>query len=710
MIDLKPTKHLLWALVLGLSMGSLGCSMMLSGDDQNPNSNMTMPSTASLPSTSGVNSGTSAANDGATPTPTLAPGASPTPTPTPMPTATPPFNGTITILPSRTSGTVPLAVYFDQQGSIDHEYQWNFGNGQSAKGFQAAHIYENPGTYTVTLTITHAATGAVTAAQPVTITVSPFQGTTYYIDGQNGNDNNSGLSPQTAWQNPERAHTFLDLLLPNQRPNKRFLLRRGQTFVLSDGNWIGWLGNGAHGFTNCRFGAYANPDGSDDPTQPKPIIRENPANTQIQSIFATARSDDLVVQDLVFEGNYNYVHADPNVVRGNPAYPTYHNGGISIFASTHLVFLRLEIRKLDTGFLFQEANDGLFFHDSHIFQTSNFSIFGNSARYSLQGNRVEYASNSHNHYVSANKGVVRGNTFRRSGITWLSTPPQTAQSPRWYSCNLRFNESAGRLLVSGNTMTEASGSNLCVGHNTITARTQDIVFEKNTLDGYFPAGLDYWTTGGTGGMSGVENVIVRNNAILNPRGPFEISGRINENLGQAFPSRNIKVLNNTFAKTPGNQGGEALNLWKPHPGTENIVIKNNIFSGFETAFKHYYEVYAPPSLLTSIPFPVPGFEMDHNLYNTTNPARTFLFVHYPNWNYASFADWRTAYPSLNIHSLDGIDPAFVSTDPLSPQFLQLPAQNPAVNAGENLPWVRDDLRDQARPAGASHDMGAIESF
>ncbi|HUW84794.1 MAG TPA: PKD domain-containing protein, partial [Phycisphaerae bacterium] len=79
---------------------------------------------------------------------------------------------------SRTSGIAPLAVFFDavdpasgvlQPTDGDYAslgYAWDFGdpdagtwstNGNSrntAMGYVAAHVYEQPGTYTATLTVT----------------------------------------------------------------------------------------------------------------------------------------------------------------------------------------------------------------------------------------------------------------------------------------------------------------------------------------------------------------------------------------------------------------------------------------------------------------------------------------------------------------------------------------------------------------------------
>jgi len=55
-------------------------------------------------------------------------------------------------------GSAPLSVAFDASDSYDPDglvasYRWSFGDGTSGSGMVAAHTYEQPGTYTVQLTV-----------------------------------------------------------------------------------------------------------------------------------------------------------------------------------------------------------------------------------------------------------------------------------------------------------------------------------------------------------------------------------------------------------------------------------------------------------------------------------------------------------------------------------------------------------------------------
>jgi PKD repeat protein len=74
-----------------------------------------------------------------------------------------------------TSGTAPVTVSFDGNGSSDADgsivsYAWTFGDGGTASGATASHTYSAAGTYTATLTVTD--DDGATSSAATTITVS----------------------------------------------------------------------------------------------------------------------------------------------------------------------------------------------------------------------------------------------------------------------------------------------------------------------------------------------------------------------------------------------------------------------------------------------------------------------------------------------------------------------------------------------------------
>jgi len=108
---------------------------------------------------------------------------------------------------------------------LNATYNWNFGDSGSRfntlTGWNAGHIYNNPGTYTVTLTITNDQGHSSSVSTPVVI--SPSTRRTIYVDAANGNDGNNGLSTGSAVRSWPRANQLLG-------DNTNVLFHRGQTF------------------------------------------------------------------------------------------------------------------------------------------------------------------------------------------------------------------------------------------------------------------------------------------------------------------------------------------------------------------------------------------------------------------------------------------------------------------------------------------------
>jgi PKD repeat protein len=78
---------------------------------------------------------------------------------TPPPPPPPPSGSVIAVgAASPASGPAPLNVGFDASASVGSNttissYEWNFGDGQTATGVTTGHVYNTPGIYTATLTV-----------------------------------------------------------------------------------------------------------------------------------------------------------------------------------------------------------------------------------------------------------------------------------------------------------------------------------------------------------------------------------------------------------------------------------------------------------------------------------------------------------------------------------------------------------------------------
>jgi len=173
--------------------------------------------------------------------------------------------GASTITPniaaSRTSGTAPLAVYFDASATTAatltslpfHEllYIWDFGDTTGtywaygakagaadkniAYGPQAAHVFETSGTKTVTLTVIHYSSGGVlstnTTTQNITVTAESTTypaANTYYIDSAALPVAGSGGVPSGA--NVIQTGDMATATAARTTANRMFFLKRGGTY------------------------------------------------------------------------------------------------------------------------------------------------------------------------------------------------------------------------------------------------------------------------------------------------------------------------------------------------------------------------------------------------------------------------------------------------------------------------------------------------
>ena len=184
--------------------------------------------------------------------PVTAPSTSPSPAPAPAPVSSGVISASLAA--TRVSGTAPLAVQFDATGTTSTTsgvdtfrqvtYSFNFGDdrgltwaisGQPKNtqvgGPLAAHVFDNPGTYTVTLTATDSSGNA--SSKTVTITVadpaSVYSGTKTVCVSPSSNF--SGCPSGSATQTSLPSGTAWN--------GKRVLLHRGETFgdiSIQDGN------------------------------------------------------------------------------------------------------------------------------------------------------------------------------------------------------------------------------------------------------------------------------------------------------------------------------------------------------------------------------------------------------------------------------------------------------------------------------------------
>jgi PKD domain len=181
-----------------------------------------------------------------------------------------------------------MASSFGSGSVLSDTIAWNFGDSGSSYnslvGFNAAHAYDNPGNYTITLSITTPDGHTGVATQKVT--VEQDNRPTIYV-AADGSDNNSGTSADA----PIHSIAKLDQIIGS---NTRVLFHDGDTFDFSSGD----LNVG--GLDNVYIGSYGS--GS----QPV-IMYDGPADGGM-FIGMSGSTQGLVIQGLTFNSIYSNAH------------------------------------------------------------------------------------------------------------------------------------------------------------------------------------------------------------------------------------------------------------------------------------------------------------------------------------------------------------------------------------------------------------------
>ena len=299
----------------------------------------------------------------------------------------------------------PLPVFFEGWASTPRDqivdYLWDFGagteddeGGRYFHGFNAAHVYETPGNYTVTLTIRDVFDRKATTAFSDPITVLEPDGTVYYADADIGDDAYDGTSAtvQGGGVGPWKTatHVFNAMGSDERRygPGDRILFKRGQTFDVVGGEieYASW--RTGYGYT---YGAYGEGD--------KPIIKLSGSAPFAVINGISSGLAYVTWSDLVFD-----------LTSTEEATADFYVTGGGRFQN--VLWLRCEVRNVEHGFILQSNYcSGVFLVGCTIADSAASQIFTTCTRLALVNNRFE-RSNNHLAYVEvANRGVISGNTF-----------------------------------------------------------------------------------------------------------------------------------------------------------------------------------------------------------------------------------------------------------------------------------------------------------
>ncbi len=502
---------------------------------------------------------------------------------------------------SRTSGVAPLSVFFDATGTTDPtkttrpfhdlQYTWTFGdpaggatwaNGSNpgknsrnqATGPVAAHVFETPGTYTVTATVTD---GTNQASFKTTITVTDpnvvFKGAnTICIAAETSPVAGAGGCPVGA--EVIRQVSFYQAVNTYAQTGKRVLFKRGDTFINDFPAVVSHKGPGI-------IGAYG--------TGANPIIKAT-GNRDIMHLSdkSTPTIGDWRIMDLEFDG-----------LSGNNANGVVAEGGIN-----QVLFLRMNIHNVEGGIYFaittldnftaqgypgQSIWDQISIVDSDVNTSLNYLIFLSASRYALLGSFVDNSLDAHvmrSHYLD--KAIVSNNTVSRAAKNELLFK---LHAPTWCDSEIsKCNQLTDTLpvgvghsgytedvVISDNKFVPAAGTPYSVAvapqNATSDERLRNIILERN----WFTAAANIQIALV---MQGSE-FTVRNNIcdLTGSTNPGQACFGAEGEISWASPlASNIRIYNNT-----GHASllGSSFSLVKVNAGSapKNLSVINNLTNG-----------------------------------------------------------------------------------------------------------------------------------
>ncbi|MGD0766656.1 MAG: PKD domain-containing protein [Tepidisphaeraceae bacterium] len=415
-----------------------------------------------------------------------------------------------TVYPLESVNVQALNSSFGSGTLLNSKITWNFGDPGSAYndslvGFNAAHAYANPGTYTITMSITTPDGHVGVATQ--TVTIAQDNRPTIYV-AADGNDANDGSSPNDPIQSLARLGQLLT-------SNVRVLFHDGDTFTLSNTSAID-LG----GLQHVYIGSYG--------SGAQPVLYYNGAAHGGSFIGMSNSTSGIVVQGLTF--NSIFLNNDNKQAIPLGFLPT--GNDITILDNT---FLNLG----DDVNLQLDPSNVLIQDNTSPDPTALSGYFGWVA-----GTEINFLGNT----VASSTGEA---VMRVAGVTDLELA---------YNNFTNNPETPGGLAISKNNLSTQVGQYVYVYHNSFTAGAanagplgtdvanpnvtiSDVVFDSNTVNR-----TTILLTPGVFDVMVENNVIHGNNGAGITIDAQEIGGGFN------WTTNNVWIEHNTVTE-PGQYGG-----------------------------------------------------------------------------------------------------------------------------------------------------------
>jgi len=478
----------------------------------------------------------------------------------------PPGAPQVSLVPTRTTGVAPLSVFFDSSATVssvttrpfhDLDYQWNFGDSGAGSwsltgtskntdyGPIAAHVFEMPGTYTVTLNVLDG-TNVTTKTVQVTVTDpnTVFSGTNTICVSTSGTFTSCPSGAQQI-----TSSDFAATMLAYAKTGKRVLFRRGELFVNPTAPTMSAAGP-------VVIGAYG--------TGALPIIKMTSTDAWTATFQLADTATDWRIMDLELDGNS----------AGPASGFTATTRGVQS-ASSRLTCLRLNIHHTSNGLI--TGGDEQSFVDNTITDGVGTAYGGYmevlNQYFAFLGNTIDIDNNGATNGVHAlrtpylRKSIISHNDMKQAGFDVIKMHAPSDPTLGWQG---QYTE---QVVVGDNKI--YGSVYLSPQNNGRDERLRDIVFERNQV------------FGGPLEVHAVE-VTVRNNLFLGLTNDYFAFADIGQR-GIEPPATNVRVYNNT-AYTSTNLGFSMVTVAAVN---SNVTIKNNLAYAPNATWNIYQNTHAP---------------------------------------------------------------------------------------------------------------------
>lgn len=405
------------------------------------------------------------------------------------------------------------------------KYEWDFGDDNSKynnlRGFNASHVYEKAGKYTITLKMTDAKGRSDTTK--VTVNIAESTRKVIYVSND-GDDSNSGRAPSLAIRTISKAQQMID-------DNTEILFKRGDKFTMTNGLMVDTK-------SNVVIGAYGTGD--------SPVLFWNTANKpkDFINMVALRNCTNATVRDLTFDSKFTDTGKN-NLTSVRPS-----GTNLTVLNNTFLnVTEGVNSNFQPTGLLVQGNNAPTFLRGGFSWCSGYYLVYlGNHLQDSSQENGMRVSGNGTRNLLFAYNDVR--NSYKGSLVI------QKSQYVYAYGNILR-----GEIGDKGDGgKVEIGPLGKKTGEKGADQRTKWVVFEENLVTEHSQIQLHH----------GSENIMIRNNVVRSQDLNFFTVEGYNRDYDRTV--KNATITNNTVINTGDH--GRFLMMGGP---AKDIVLTNNLY-------------------------------------------------------------------------------------------------------------------------------------